>query len=1027
MNHVSFALLRCPSESINKSDSKPQESELFLEGLYLSSKELFRQYTSSEKLEKRDSEKISLSVFKYWIRNCNRCTPFGTFAGVMLVNFNDTPTNIVINKPNEHFREIRLDMGVLSSIVYRLLDDEAVFNKVKLFPNDSIYIVGEEFRFVEYELNNHMRSYKLSSVDRTDYLTSLLSYCKNGVTFYEAVNYLSNYADVDQEEAIEYINHLWTSQLIVSNLEPNLTGKDPLTYLLEQLDQLSITSEITDQLKKIKLSLNNPKPGVDYLKSLEKELFKIVPETQNSLQVDLFLSAKSSTIDRRLMNELVDQLDKLSVLKYYADNYDLKTFKDKFRTRYGETSVPLTIAMDSDVGIGYSHLSDAIFEESGFLDEILFKGNETSGKDYGKFDYLQRYSLIKYDEYLQSNQKEITVTDQELDQLKQHTEKFHSANSLYTMGSLLQQEGKLDSRNFLFDLKLIGGPSAGSLISRFAYANPELLELIKGSLRIEESEYPDCIYAEIIHLPQSRVGNISQRPVLRDYEIIYLGQSEVDDGKKIYIDDLWVSLENDEIVIRSKSLKKRIIPRLTNAHNFVVKSLPLYKFLCDLQTQGNSYFKFWDWGHLATLKHLPRVIYKNILLRKARWIVLENDITNDSQKEISYIKLVQEHFNKKGIPYQITILEGTEELFVDLDTMNGQNLFISLIKKYKRLEISEFLFNDKNCFVKDIDGNPFANELIIPLSRNAPISYDKKPAPKVFQSSEKFFLGSEWLYYKIYAKKSILIEILIDLLPSFIEDNIKQRYFEKFFFLHYNDEGDHIRLRFFNNNVSMHVKLQEELLLRLEPYIVSRKIDSIKMDTYERENDRYIGKLMHHAESIFFNDSVFAVNFMRILSPIKYDISYYSLVIHSVDSFINDFGIDNNQKMFLVEILQKSFFKEFNGDKFLQKQLNDKYRLHRKDISQIFEEFSKGEMKTSYFNILKQRSALNRIEIAKMLSNVNENKSEVLFKIIPSYIHMSINRLFSSNQRKHELIIYHLLERYLYQLIQIRKSSGSNS
>jgi hypothetical protein len=48
----------------------------------------------------------------------------------------------------------------------------------------------------------------------------------------------------------------------------------------------------------------------------------------------------------------------------------------------------------------------------------------------------------------------------------------------------------------------------------------------------------------------------------------------------------WFRWPGGEIVLRSASLKRRIVPRLTTAHNFRSGTLGLYRFLCAVQGQG---------------------------------------------------------------------------------------------------------------------------------------------------------------------------------------------------------------------------------------------------------------------------------------------------------------------------------------------------------------------------------------------------------------------------------------------------------
>lgn len=65
----------------------------------------------------------------------------------------------------------------------------------------------------------------------------------------------------------------------------------------------------------------------------------------------------------------------------------------------------------------------------------------------------------------------------------------------------------------------IGGTNAANLFSRFCYEDTQLLTLAKDNCDYEQKVSPDKVLAEIVHLPEAGVGNILQRPHLRNYEI----------------------------------------------------------------------------------------------------------------------------------------------------------------------------------------------------------------------------------------------------------------------------------------------------------------------------------------------------------------------------------------------------------------------------------------------------------------------------------------------------------------------------
>jgi hypothetical protein len=76
------------------------------------------------------------------------------------------------------------------------------------------------------------------------------------------------------------------------------------------------------------------------------------------------------------------------------------------------------------------------------------------------------------------------------------------------------------------------------------------------------------------------------RPVLRRHELAYLGRSGAPRDRQLSLSDLLVSVQGERIVLRSKSLGREVVPRLTTAHNTEMRTVGAYRFLAALQVQG---------------------------------------------------------------------------------------------------------------------------------------------------------------------------------------------------------------------------------------------------------------------------------------------------------------------------------------------------------------------------------------------------------------------------------------------------------
>jgi len=269
---------------------------------------------------------------------------------------------------------------------------------------------------------------------------------------------------------------------------------------------------------------------------------------------------------------------------------------------------------------------------------------------------------------------------------------------------------------------------------------------------------------------------------------------------------------------------------------------------------------------------------------------------------------------------------------------------------------------------------------------------------------KRFSPGDHWLYIKIYTgikTADIILEEVIDPLTiSFLED----KSISQWFFIRYHDPEPHLRIRLFITNPQNYCNTLSKLTLTLEKYIDSEEISNIINDSYIRELERYGEATILYAETLFFHSSLFSLNFLWAGDEEK-----IIIILFYIDQLLSQIGLSVNEKLQWIKDYNTSFKGEFNADKNLNQQLDRKYRA----FSPKFQGFLLLPESKEFRDLVLENLHLSNDALENICNSYNKHTNpRALQLFFQSIFHMAINRMFISEQRLFEMIIYDYLYRY---------------
>ncbi len=663
-----------------------------------------------DSLKPKDKEKFFFSFLKYLSRMASRCTPFGLFAGCSVGEMAEK-TNIAMPDSNLYSRHTRLDMNYLCSLIQDISKKSELRQRLRYYPNNSIYLVGDKLRYIEFRYNDGIRRHNIIAIENSEYLQCLLACAKDGATLDQMAKLLVD-EEITMEEAWAFLDELIDNQVLTSELEPSITGLELLDQLIFVLKKIEDQQELGNSLQSLSCLLldidTQPIGTTLLLYDKIKEQIKALGTTFNEkylFQSDMIKHCEKAEVSKKITNEI---LHTMTFLNKLSPPNRQETFLDKFASsfydRYEDREIPLAQLLDSEMGLDMRQSGT-----NGDISPLL------EGISFGRMQYentpitwsgVQSLLYRKIMEALLTKQQEVFLTDEDVKNVQAKWDDL--PHTITAICEIFSYDPNGQSKIYLHPM---GGSSAANLLGRFCHVDEQIHNAVKNIIREEELALPpDKLYAEIVHISESRTGNILARPVLHQYEIPYLAKSAVDKEFQLEISDLMVSVRQRKFVLRSKRLNKEIIPRLTTSHNFFYSgTTPIYQFLCNLQQQQQRGLGIVLSPLFNEYPYLPRISYKNVILVLARWHVKLDEIKPIVENKD--LQLLEQWRTKTGIPRFVVLPDGDNELFVDTQSLTSVSMLYSVVKKRQQFTLQEFLFDTENAILKT-EAGAFTNEFI---------------------------------------------------------------------------------------------------------------------------------------------------------------------------------------------------------------------------------------------------------------------------------------------------------------------------
>jgi thiopeptide-type bacteriocin biosynthesis protein len=264
------------------------------------------------------------------------------------------------------------------------------------------------------------------------------------------------------------------------------------------------------------------------------------------------------------------------------------------------------------------------------------------------------------------------------------------------------------------------------LLGRAALGDELLLEALRDIEAGQSTRRQHrVVRAEVVHAPTVKSEWIGVRPSLLAHEIHLFAQGTALGEHRIECADLELRMADGRLVLWSTRLDCEIEPVQSSPVAYAWAHLPVYKFLCEFQRYKHSVSRIPELIKAASWKHsddpalpfrwrrAPALRWRNVILRPQEWEIqalAPIDRSRARDQVIATLRVV-------GLPDRICTEVEVEQREFDLTQGEEIEEFVRALSKRKPMRVTKSLWAIPDASPLTFDGQPYANEFIVPLRR----------------------------------------------------------------------------------------------------------------------------------------------------------------------------------------------------------------------------------------------------------------------------------------------------------------------